>query len=286
MAGERKAGPETGLAERVRRIDPDRYLTALFAPAGRRPALFALIAFNYEIARIREAVTEPGLGQIRLQWWREAVEKAFAGAPPGHEVALALAAVVGGHGLDRSLLERLIDAREADLSSTPPEGLEDLISYASESAGTLLELMLQVLGVGDDPAAEGAARAAGTAYALTGLVRAIPFHARAGRVYIPQTLLDEHGLTPEDLFETKPPEALPAIAREIGAVARLHLAEAREERGQVPPRAVPALLAAAVAEAYLKRLERAEYDVFDVRVAERPPGLVWRLAARAWTGRW
>jgi phytoene synthase len=60
----------SAVAELVRRHDRDRYMTALFAPAARREALFALYAFNYEIARVREAVTQPTLGQIRLQWWR------------------------------------------------------------------------------------------------------------------------------------------------------------------------------------------------------------------------
>jgi NADH dehydrogenase [ubiquinone] 1 alpha subcomplex assembly factor 6 len=286
MAGERRSeGGE--LAARVRRIDPDRYLTALFAPPERRPGLFALIAFNYEIARVREAVTEPILGQIRLQWWREAVEKIYAGSPPPpHETAMALAAAVAEHRLDRDALEWLMDARETDLSPTPPERLEDLIVYASTSAGTLLELMLQVLGVEHDAAAEDAARAAGTGYALTGLIRSIPFHARARRVYIPQSLLAEHGLSAEDLFEAKPPDALPAMARELARLARLHLDEAREEMAHTPRRAIPALLSATVAEAYLKRLRRAEYDVFDPAVGERPPGLVWRLAAKAWRGRW
>src|SRR5512133_1430733 len=67
------------VAALVRRHDRDRFQTALFAPAARREALFALYAFNYEIARVRETVTQPMLGQIRLQWWRENIAAAFAG---------------------------------------------------------------------------------------------------------------------------------------------------------------------------------------------------------------
>lgn len=274
-----------GLAARVRKLDPDRYLTALFAPAERRPALFALIAFNYEIARVREVVTQPVLGHIRLQWWRDALEQTYAGAPPVHDVALALAAAIGEPGLDRAHLERMIDAREADLAPTPPARIEDLLSYAADSSGTLVELMLQALGVTGE-GSEEAARAVGTAYALVGLARAIPFHARARRTYIPESVLAEHGLTAEDLFRTASPAALPGAVGEIARLARLHLVEARELAGSVPRRAAPALLSATVAEAYLGRLERAGYDVFAPSVAERPPGLVWRLAAKAWTGRW
>ncbi len=273
------------LAARVRRQDPDRYLTTLFAPAGRRPALFALIAFNYEIARIREAVTQPLLGQVRLQWWREALAQIHAGSPPAHEVARALAAAVTEAGLDRERLERMLDAREVDLAPKPPARIEDLLSYASESSGTLVELMLQALGVGGE-AVEQAGRSVGTAYALVGLARAIPFHARVRRAYIPEHLLVEHGLDLEDLFRGQPSPGLAGAVGEIARLARLHLVEARELGRSAPRRAAPALLAATVTESYLGRLERVGYDVFHPSVAQRPPGLVWRLAAKAWTGRW
>src|SRR6266700_4185448 len=90
-----KADRLSPVAALVRRHDRDRFQTALFAPADRREALFALYAFNYEIARVRESVTQPMLGQIRLQWWREVVDRAYSAAPPRqHEVALALAALI------------------------------------------------------------------------------------------------------------------------------------------------------------------------------------------------
>ncbi len=73
-------------ARLLRRYDYDRFLTGLFAPAGRREALYAVYAFNLEIARTREAVSEPMLGQIRLQWWREAIEEIYAGRVRRHEV--------------------------------------------------------------------------------------------------------------------------------------------------------------------------------------------------------
>jgi NADH dehydrogenase [ubiquinone] 1 alpha subcomplex assembly factor 6 len=69
-------GPELSYcAQQLRRLDPDRYLTALFAPDRRREGLFALYAFNLEVARAREAVREPMMGLIRLQWWRDALEE-------------------------------------------------------------------------------------------------------------------------------------------------------------------------------------------------------------------
>src|SRR5271156_3271915 len=90
VPGRRSTDPDrlSPVGALVRRHDRDRFQTALFAPAARREALFALYAFNYEIARVRESVREPMLGQIRLQWWREAIDAAYAGAASRrHEVA-------------------------------------------------------------------------------------------------------------------------------------------------------------------------------------------------------
>src|SRR5438105_4762920 len=176
------AGPSP-LAALVRRHDRDRYQTALFAPAERREALFALYAFNYEIARVREIVTQPMLGQIRLQWWREIVDAAFAGAPArSHEVAGPLAAAIGGHRLTRVHFDRMIDTRERDLADEPPATLTALEDYAEGTSATLLRLALEVLGA-TEPAAREAASEVGIGYALSGLLRAMPFHATAGRQY-------------------------------------------------------------------------------------------------------
>src|SRR3981189_3867719 len=104
------AGEASSLAALVRHHDRDRYQTALFAPARRREALLALYAFNYEIARVRETVTQPMLGQIRLQWWRENIAAAFEGGPfRHHPVVEPLAAVIRDLRLTRDHFDRLID---------------------------------------------------------------------------------------------------------------------------------------------------------------------------------
>src|SRR5215471_10103161 len=122
------------VAALVRRHDRDRYQTALFAPAARREALFALYAFNYEIARVRESVTEPMLGQVRLQWWRENIAAAFERGPVRHHpVVEALSATIRDLALTREHFDRLIDAREADLSGEPPASLNALEDYGEAS---------------------------------------------------------------------------------------------------------------------------------------------------------
>ena len=75
----------------VRENDPDRFFCTLFARQEEREALFALYTFNHELARVAESVSEPMLGQIRLQWWRESLDGIEAGTPRRHDTVDALA---------------------------------------------------------------------------------------------------------------------------------------------------------------------------------------------------
>src|SRR5216684_3186562 len=141
-----KADRLSPVAALVRRHDRDRFQTVLFAPAGRREALLALYAFNYEIARVRESVTQPMLGQIRLQWWREVVDAAYAGAPARQQfVAEPLAAIIRDFALSRAHFDRLIDAREKDLADEPPPTLAALEDYAEGTSASLIHLALEIL---------------------------------------------------------------------------------------------------------------------------------------------
>jgi phytoene synthase len=272
-------------AAQVRRFDRDRFATVLFAPASRREALFALYAFNLEVARTRETVSEALLGRIRLQWWRESIAGIYAGAPRRHAVVDALTTAVGEHGLSRSHFDRLIDSRERDLDDEPPADLEALRDYAEGSSSTLVALALEALGVVPAAAFE-AGRHVGIAWALTGLIRAIPFHARARRVYLPADLSGAAGLQIEALFALRPSPALNQVVERLADAARAHLYAARTLRRDVPRAALPALLPASLADRYLRRMTRVGYDVFDPAAGAEPsPAATWRLAARAALGR-
>lgn len=269
-------------AEMLRRQDHERYLTCLFAPASRREALFALYAFNLEVSKTAEVVSEPMLGQIRLQWWRDAIADIYDRRPPAHGVAEPLAAAVSRHGLSRAHFERLIDAREADLTPDGPASLAALEDYARDTSSRLLWLALEVLGIAGSDAdpVRMAADSVGIAWALTGLLRAVPFHARQGRLMLPGDTARECGLESRVLFELRPSPELKDMARRIAERAGEHLTNARALRRAVPKAALPALGLATLAEGHLSTLRRAGYDPFDPRVQRPPAGSAWRLA---WT---
>ncbi|HIM45993.1 MAG TPA: squalene/phytoene synthase family protein [Alphaproteobacteria bacterium] len=258
--------PALHLAARARAADSDRYMCALFAAPRHRGALFALILFNAEIARVREMVSEPMLGQIRLQWWREAIDEIYRGKGRRHDVADPLAEAIRSHGMTRNYFERLIDARETDLEETPPESLAALEHYAEESAAPLVSLALEVAGA-EAGALTDVARHVGVGWALTGLMRALPHHAAQGRIMLPRDVLDKTHLTPQSVADGA--KVGPAVEL-ISDVARQHVQHARTLRRALPRAAKRATLQTALAGAYLRRLAACGHDPYNPRAALSP----------------
>jgi phytoene synthase len=269
----------------VERHDRDRYLASLFAPQAEREDLFALYAFNHEVAKTAEVVSEPMIGRIRLQWWRESLDGIYAGTPRRHEVVEPLARAVAARQVPRALLEAVIDAREFDLDAAPPEDLEALRAYAEGTSTALLHAALRILGAEGEASREAAAHL-GTAWAYLGLLRALPLHARQKRCYLPADLCADAGVDLQEVFELRSPPALRRVTGVLLDAAGQHLAAARRPARAVPRKALPALLLARLGDLYLKRLRRAGGDPFAAQVQAPAPGRVWRLAWGHWRGRY
>jgi len=270
-------------AEIVRQEDHDRFLTALFAPDTGREDLFALYAFNFEIAATREKVSEAMIGEIRLQWWRDAIGEIYNGRPRDHPVVAALAQAVARHGLSRDLFDRSIDARSADFAEAPPENLAELRHYAIETSATVMQLALEVLGARNDQS-DLAAHEAGIAWALAGLVRAAPVHGRQGRMHLPRDVLDAASVDPHAAMQWRDADAMRAVVRGLVDAATEHAAEARRLARAAPRHALPALLPLSLASLYLTRLRRNGGDVTDTGLNiggfRRQLYLTWRVMLR------
>ena len=275
--------PLSYAARQVRQYDRERFVTTLFAPAGRREALWALYAFNLEVASVRERVREPMLGQIRLQWWRDSLDALYLGGRRHHEVADALAEAVQAHDLTRSHFNRLLEARERDLTDQPPETLAELEGYADDTAATISALALEVLAARGE-GAQAAGQHVGIAWSLVGILRAIPFHAGGGRLMLPTGPLAERGVHTGEVLAGKSSPGLAAVVEEIAAKADEHLVKARRLRPEVPPGALAALLPAVQAGAHLADMRRRRFDPFDRRWPVTPAGPA-RVALAAWLRR-
>lgn len=279
MVAESGTSAPSSLAALVRHHDRDRFATATFAPEYRRENLFALYAFNYELAKVRESVREPMMGRVRLQWWRDTLAEIVAGQPPRrHEVAEPLARVIRAHHLSQSTLARMIDAREQDLLPDPPTTFTQLEDYVDATSGGLNYLALQALAVKDNKgAAQIAARHVGVGYALAGILRATGFNARFGRSLVPIEIdPNRHALS------GKATPALRDAAATIAKAAHARFAKARALADDIPESAMPVLLPVLVAERWLAQIESAGYDLFAPRILRPDPwrGLRLFLAAR------
>ena len=246
----------------VRTEDGDRWLACLFAPSDKRRHLYALYAFSLEIARIRELVSEPLPGEIRMQWWRDALCGAGRGDVGAHPVAAALIDTVQRFGLPVQALKDLIEGRGFDLYDDPMPTLGDLEGYCGETCSSLMRLASIVLADGRDPGGADATGHAGVAYAMTGLMRALPWHAMRGQVYLPADVLSEHGVMRDDVVSGRATEGSMAALAELRRHARRHAAAARKGIPSVRPEARVALEPLALVEPYLKRMDRRDYAPF------------------------
>ncbi len=204
--------------ELVRAADRDRFLASLFAPDSKRAALLALYAFDVEIAGVRNKVSEPALGEIRYQWWRDTIAAIYRGETSPHPVAQELARAIETGDLPQKPLQDLVKAREFDLYDDPMPDVATLEGYLGETSSALIQMASLIL-VG--PEANASAEAAGLAGVAYGIARFI--HVQK---FMPLG------------FDAK-------------AHARMRLAESRALHHTLPRGALPAFLPASLTELYL-----------------------------------
>ncbi len=243
----------THLADLLRETDRERYLTTLYAPVDKRPALTALYAFNAEIAAIRDKIREPMAGEVRLQWWRDAIT---SGASTGNPLADALIETISTHHLPVSAFDRMLDARIFDLYDDPMPDRATLEGYCGETASTLIQLAAFIL---DCDAAANHADASGhggCAQAITGLLRLLPLHRARGQSFLPADLLASVGVSSEQLISGDNKEGLVNAVQASVALAQEHLDQFAALAAGLPQSLRPAFLPLALVPAQLKAIGR------------------------------
>jgi phytoene synthase len=276
---------EAGRDDTVRAVaragDFDRALAASFAPREARSDLLALCAFNVELARIAEQVSEAQLGAIRLQWWREAIARGLKGEPAGHPVADAFGATARTHALPAETVAALIDARQFDVADKIMPDWTSLETYLKDTAGAMFALGGVCLGV-RGPELDAAADRAGLAYGLTGLMRALPVHATGGRIYLPVDMLISRETSSEAVLAGSPSRGLRELLAMLREKARAACAEAHRQVAGLERPARVAFLPLRLVDPYLAALEALDRsgadplrEVSDINPIYR----FWRLAS-------
>ncbi|MCB1368505.1 MAG: squalene/phytoene synthase family protein [Rhodobacteraceae bacterium] len=166
-------------ADLVARKDPDRFLSAMTAPANKRAALMVLYAFNLEVARAPWTSTEPMIAMMRLQFWADTLEAISDGRTvPGHEVALPLADLIASQSLPLGPLQALVAARQFDIWREAHADRAAFDAYIDATSGGLMWLAAHALGAPAE--AETAVRNHGWGCGLAALLRAYPALVASG----------------------------------------------------------------------------------------------------------
>jgi 15-cis-phytoene synthase len=265
------------IAELVRSGDEDRYWAALLMPPPTRDHLLALYALNIELARIGEQAREPQLGEIRLQWWRDALAAGQTGST-GHPVADAMAAARAAHDLPEAVLAAMIDARALDVHRESLASEDELRAYLSGTAGAVFRLGAWIAGARGQDALRASEEAA-MAHGLTGLMRALPYHRARGQLLLPADFLAAFGVVPEAVLRGEESQGLATALGVLRERARAHLAAFRRVAGSLPAATLPAFLPLATVPAYLRHLAHASHRPLTEIVQLNPLGRY----ARIWT---
>jgi phytoene synthase len=266
-------------AEQVRSHDFERYASTLFVSADIRRALLALYAFNVEISRVREQVSQPLPGEIRLQWWTDMLAGAGHGGVEGNPVAAELKRAIRTYGLPVERLSRLIDEHQFDLYNDPMPSMAALEAYVYDTSSALFALGTRIVGRQSE-AMDHLARHAGFAQGMVRVIASLPVDAARRQLFVPLQLLESHGSGMEEVFAGKETPRMRAALDQLIGEARTHLKTAFELLADAPREVRPLFLPLALVRRDLGRISRADSDPFKLRVTSRLRTLwtVWRAS--------
>ena len=266
----------------LRQEDRDHWLATLFAPAAKRPHLHALQVFANEIARVRDRVSQPIAGELRLQWWRDLIEGEARGETEANAVAAALLDTIARYDLSRGTLIDAIEAHRAALYGEAPPSIAALEAFFDRTIGGSIRSQIRVL-VGPSAEAGGAVRHAAVALGIAELIRYLPHYVTRRFAVIPDEILARHGLGQGDIDAAVATPAIRSALADLRALARDRLADLRSAKSQIPETAAPALLTVNLVEPLLRASERPGVDPFSTPIEIpqwRRQWVLWRAARR------
>lgn len=261
----------------VKNNDYYRYICCLFTPEILRKRLFTLYAFNNEIAKIKDIASDPMTGLIRITWWREAIDEIYTNKPPRkHEVVKALYELIKTTSLQRSLLNKIIDAHETDIEFCTPPNIENLENYLDGTSSELLHASLHIVG-----ATSEAASYIGKAYGLIGIMRRAKWDAAKRHIMFPQDMLEKQSITADDIVEGRYLDKTKDIVQQLCDKVEVNLKHARVLQKNLPAEAMPIYLHAVIAECFLKRIKKNKYDLFHSDLERNKIGILLKVFMKA-----
>jgi len=269
----------TFCADLLRSHDFPRYAATLFVPATERRALLALYAFNVEIVRVRDQVSQPLPGEIRLQWWTDMLSGHVHGSAEGNPVAAELLRAIRDFDLPVEPLSLLAEEHQFDLYNDPMPTLTALEGYLAATSSALFDLAARIMAPPSEAVAH-LARHAGLAQGIVEVIANLPRDAAHRQLFLPEQVLASHGCSLEDVFAGKETPNLRAVLEQLAGEAQQHLTTASSLLAEVPASVRPAFLPLGQMRADLKRLSRPGRNPFTPQPSSRLRTLwtLWRAS--------
>lgn len=259
------------------------HYSLLFLPeAGRRAAL-GLFCWQRQVMDISRRSQESAPRQAQLDWWRQELERLYAGQP-GHHASLLLAEALPGHNLQQDLFREILEASAMDAEGGLYPDYQALSLYCHRRGAALWLLAAELFGYRERQTVRYA-HELGTALELARIILELGADCARGQLYLPLDELEAHGVEPEALLGGRRPARFAELMQLQLERVRRHFAEA--ERHLAPPdRAAqhPGLVLAALVQARLAAAERRDFPML-AEAVELPPlrqlWTAWRTARRA-----
>lgn len=266
-------------ARELRDLDRDRYAASLVVASEHRKAVQAIFAFAAEAAAVRERTSDPTPGEIRLQWWVDALEGEGHGSVRHNPTADALLETLSHYDLPAGPLVRLLAARRFDLYSDPMPDIGQFEGYAGETVSVLYQYAAMILAGDRAEQAADASGHLGVAQALSGHLRAFGYNASRGQLFLPLAVFTAHGVGEADIYAGRDSEGLRAALQQIADLAENHRAKAENAI-----EALPRNLRAAFASLALVRsdLQKSAFVIDAPFAAHRSPSPFSRLHTILW----
>jgi len=266
-------------ADLARSHDFSRYAACLFLPATERRAMLALYAFNVEIVRVRDQVSQPLPGEIRLQWWTDMLSGQAHGSAEANPVAAELLRAIGDFDLPTEPMTLLADEHQFDLYNDPMPTMAALEGYLAATCSALFALAARIVGPASE-AVEHLARHAGVAQGIVQVIANLPRDASRRQLFLPREILESHGCGMENVFAGKETPGLRAVLDELMGEAQQNLSTASSLLAEVPPAVRPVFLPLSQVRADLERLSRAGHNPFVPEPSSRLRTLwtLWRAS--------
>ncbi|MBV6657240.1 MAG: squalene/phytoene synthase family protein [Devosiaceae bacterium] len=266
-------------SDHLRTHDFTWYVALQFAPAGKRRHLMALFAYLAEMARVRSLVTDPMPGEMRLQWWRDALQGTAHGSVEANPLAAELFAAIEALSLPSQPLLAVLDGRTADLYDDPMPDETTFEGYAGEIWSG--PMAMAVAALSGEPAARFAdvAGHGGVALTVARALASFPTWAARGQCLVPATQLAAAGLKPEDLRQTGQSAGLAGALRAFATYGLEHLGKAQAVASTLPQASHSLLLPLALARGNLQRAQGAWSDAPTARPLEPAR---WQIMWQIW----